>query len=262
MQFDTRNDFAAQIVPTMLTEHVTNQKALALLQGWDFQQPADGSSGTAAANSSAAATYFNQFWHDLVGLTFDELPKADRPDGSDRWFVVFDNLFQDPTNAWWDNKSTAKVETRDDIVTEAMNQAASQLSKSQGGTPADWRWGKINKLTIENQSLGTSGIGPIEWLFNVGPYGVPGGCDMVVADCSDLSQSFGTVDSLPSMRMIVDLSNLDHSRWVQLVGESGHAFSSHYHDQFNLWLHGQTLPMRWDSATIKSATKDTLTLTP
>ena len=264
MQFDTRNGFAAQIVPTLLTENVTGEaaKAKTLLDGWDFQQPADGASGTPAGKSSAAAAYFNQFWHDLVGLTFDEIPAADRPDGGDRWFTVFDGLFADPTNAWWDNTSTPQVETRDDIVKQALNEAATQLSGSQGSDPSAWRWGTINTLTIENQSLGTSGIGPIEWLFNVGPVGVPGGCDVVVASCSDLSQSFGVVDSLPSMRMIVDMSNLDASRWVQLVGESGHAFSSHYHDQLNLWLNGETLPMRWNEDSIKNEAKDTLTLTP
>ena len=29
---------------------------------------------------------------------------------------------------------------------------------------------------------------------------------------------------MPSMRMIVDLANLDASRWIQLTGNSGHAF--------------------------------------
>ena len=64
------------------------------------------------------------------------------------------------------------------------------------------------------------------------------------------------------MRMIVDLSNLDTSRWIQLTGESGHAFSSHYHDQFDLWRTGHTLPMRWNEQTIKHEAADTLTLTP
>jgi penicillin G amidase len=263
MQFDTRNDFAEQITPTLLGEHVAGDTsaAQALLTDWDFTQPADGKTGTASARSSAAAAYFNEFWHDLVALTFDEIPAADRPDGGDRWFVVFDNLFNDPTNAWWDDRSTTAVETRDDIIVKAMNEASTQLRKAQGTDPTGWRWGKLNQLTIENQSLGTSGIAPIEWLFNYGPVGVPGGCDIVVASCSDLSQSFGDVDSLPSMRMIVDMSNLDASRWVQLVGESGHAFSAHYHDQFQLWLTGQLLPMRWDQTTIKGSAADTLTLT-
>ena len=51
---------------------------------------------------------------------------------------------------------------------------------------------------------------------------------------------------MPSMRMIVDLANLDESRWIQLTGNSGHAFHANYDDQFELWRTGQNLPMRWD----------------
>ena len=54
------------------------------------------------------------------------------------------------------------------------------------------------------------------------------------------------VDAVPSMRMIVNLANLDDSRWIQLTGNSGHAFHPNYADQFELWRTGQTLPMRWN----------------
>jgi penicillin amidase len=70
------------------------------------------------------------------------------------------------------------------------------------------------------------------------------------------------VDWVPSMRMIVDLSNLDGSRWVQLMGQSGHAFSPHYSDQFELWRTGRTLPMRWDRATIAREARHELRLRP
>ena len=62
--------------------------------------------------------------------------------------------------------------------------------------------------------------------------------------------------------MIVDLSNLDASRWVQLTGNSGHAFDAHYDDQFELWRTGANLPMHWDRASIEADATDTLTLTP
>jgi len=64
------------------------------------------------------------------------------------------------------------------------------------------------------------------------------------------------------MRMIVDISNLDASRWVQLSGNSGHAFHDNYADQFELWRTGRNLPMRWDRATIESGATHTLTLSP
>jgi penicillin amidase len=62
------------------------------------------------------------------------------------------------------------------------------------------------------------------------------------------------------MRLIVDMSNLDASRWAQVSGESGHAFSAHYSDQLDLWRTGQTLPMLWSEPIIRRTATDTLTL--
>ena len=56
---------------------------------------------------------------------------------------------------------------------------------------------------------------------------------------------------VPSMRMIVDLADLDRSRWINLAGESGHAFSDHYTDQTEFWRTGRTTAMRCRPATIR-----------
>jgi penicillin amidase len=115
---------------------------------------------------------------------------------------------------------------------------------------------------LRNASFGSSGIGPIEWLFNVGPRPVSGGNATVNATSWEPSSGGYDTDESPSMRMIVDMSNLDRSRWIELTGESGHAFSPHYSDQFDLWRIGATLPMRWTEAGIKASTVDTLVLKP
>jgi penicillin amidase len=49
---------------------------------------------------------------------------------------------------------------------------------------------------------------------------------------------------------------------VNLTGASGHAFDSHYTDQTNLWVHGQTLPWAFSRRAVEASTKDTLTLVP
>ena len=64
------------------------------------------------------------------------------------------------------------------------------------------------------------------------------------------------------MRMIVDMSNMDESRWIQLTGNSGHAFHDNYDDQFDLWRVGANLPMRWERRTIEAEATHTLTLRP
>ena len=46
----------------------------------------------------------------------------------------------------------------------------------------------------------------------------------------------------PAMRMLVDLGDLDASRWVNQSGISGHAFHRHYDDQTELWANQRLWP--------------------
>ena len=253
MQFDNRNGFAPVLVPLLLPIKVGGPipSAVDLLRTWDFQQPAD----------SAAAAFYNTTWRHLLLRTFDELPADQKPDGGSRWYEVMRRLLADPSSTWWDDRSTPTVEGRDDILGYALADGYTVLHNRLGKDPSKWKWGDIHTLTLQNATFGKSGIGPIEWLFNVGPEGVSGGDAIVNATGWDAAEGY-EVDAVPSMRMIVDLSNLDDSRWIQFTGNSGHAFHSNYSDQFELWRNGQNLPMRWDRGTIESESADTLTLTP
>jgi penicillin amidase len=64
------------------------------------------------------------------------------------------------------------------------------------------------------------------------------------------------------MRMVVDLDDLDRSRWINLSGESGHVTSGHYRDQTPLWVDGQTLPWAFGRGAVEKSAEDTLTLEP
>jgi len=261
MQFDNRNGMAPAVVPSLTQVPLsgTAAKAQALLSGWDFQQPADGAGGTPQARSSAAAAYYNAVWRHLLVRLFDELPGDHEADGGDRWFEVVRQLLSEPASPWWDDRTTPAVESADAVITAAMVDAAGELAKRLGDDPAGWRWGRLHQLTVRNQTFGKSGIGVVEWMFNHGPADTAGGQSIVNATGWDASVGY-EVDWVPSMRMIADLSNLDGSRWVQLTGESGHAFSAHYHDQFELWRTGRMVPMRWNRDTITGEAADTLTL--
>jgi penicillin G amidase len=263
MQFDNRNGMAPALVPALLAAPATGTaaKAQALLRDWDFQQPADGRPGSSDAKRSAAAAYYNAVWRSLLVRTFDELPEGDRPGGDDRWFEVVRRLLGQPDSAWWDDLGTPQRETEPDIVAAAMRDAATELARRLGDDPAGWRWGKLHQFTVRNQTFGKSGIAPIEWLFNRGPYDTAGGPSIVNATGWNAAVGY-EVDWVPSMRMIVDLSNLDASRWVQLTGASGHAFSPHYSDQLELWRTGRTTPMRWDRPSVQREAADRLTLKP
>jgi penicillin amidase len=264
IQFDAQNTFAKQITPALLAVPVTGETAAAqaLLRGWDFQQRPDGKAGTPAGQSSAAAAYFNAVYRQLLARTFDELPHGHRGGQGDRWFLVVRALLETPDSPWWDDRATPQVEYRDDILAASMRAATTDLNSRMGDKPADWRWGRVHTLELTNATFGDSGIAPIEWLFNRGPAGVSGGSSIVNATGWDPTSDNYEVNAVPSMRMVVDLGHLDASRWIQLTGDSGHAFSPHYWDQFELWRTGQTLPMRWDEAGIRQSAKHTQTLHP
>jgi penicillin amidase len=262
MQFDNRNGFAPTLVPALLAQRLTGTGATAqgLLRTWDFQQPAGGDGATGRA--SAAAAYYNAVWRHLLVRLFDELPADYKPEGNDRWYEVVRGLLAQPDSPWWDVRATPSVEHAPDILRAAQQDAVKELTGRLGGDPTAWRWGDLHQLTLRNATFGTSGIGAVEWLVNDGPYPVSGGGAIVNATGWDASSGGYEVNAVPSMRMLVDLSNLDASRWIQLTGNSGHAFDDHYHDQVDLWRTGRTLPMRWDADAIRKGADDRLTLQP
>jgi penicillin G amidase len=264
MQFDNRNGFAPTLVPALRAAAIdrptpVQEAAGRLLDGWDFQQPAGDRPGE--QRSSAAAAYYNAVWSNLLRLTFDELG-ADYPaDGGDRWFEAVRALLDTPADPYWDDRATPQVEQRDDMLRRAQIDAVAELAKAQGDEPADWRWGAMHTLTPRNATFGESGIGPIEWLFNDDTVGVSGGDAIVNATGWSAGEGY-EVDAVPSMRMIVNMADLDQSRWIQLTGNSGHAFHDNYTDQAELWRTGQLLPFRFAQATIEREAAVTQTLTP
>ncbi|WP_328991278.1 penicillin acylase family protein [Kribbella sp. NBC_01245] len=255
IQLDSKNANAEMLVPHLLDIGIPDdfvRQGQDVLRGWDFQQPAD----------SAAAAYFNIVWRNVLALTFhDQMPESIWPDGGSRWFEAVRDLVDEPNNAWWDDLGTPQRESRDDVLREAMMKARSDITKAMARDPENWEWGRLHKLTLTNQTLGKSGIGVVDRLFNRGPYELGGGNSLVNATSWDAAKGYA-VTAVPSMRMVVDLDNLDNSRWINLTGVSGHAFHGNYTDQTELWVKGQTLPWAFTRGAVEARREHTFTLTP
>ncbi|GHE29272.1 penicillin amidase [Streptosporangium violaceochromogenes] len=254
VQQDTHNGLAAALVPRLTALKVAGGAAQALgtLRGWDGSQETD----------SGAAMYFNAVWRHLLIETFDDdLPPGARPGGGDRWFEVIRVMLDKADDPFWDDRRTSARETRDDMLRRAMATAYDELTDRLGPDVASWRWGDLHTLTLTGQTFGSTGVGLIDRLFNRGPFPVPGNDDAVNAAGWDVQEDYA-VNWLPSMRMIVDLSDLDGSRWINLTGASGHAFHDNYWDQAPLWATGKTLPMLAREESVRKAAVHSLTLTP
>lgn len=224
-----------------------------LLRSWNYRQGAD----------SAAAAYFNVVWRQVLERTFaDELPEALEPDGGDRWFTVVSRILRRASNHWWDDVATdGVVEDRDQVLREAMIAARDELTARQSPNADEWSWGALHELELRSATLGESGIGVVEWLFNRGGWEVAGGGSLVNATGWDARDGYDVVTA-PSMRMVVPMDDLDAATWINLTGVSGHAFHPHYTDQTDRWARGETLPWAFTPDAVEAAGEDVLTLTP
>jgi penicillin G amidase len=281
MQADDVNPVARLLVPYLLEIKINDpwvREAQDLLRGWDMRNESD----------SKAAAYFNSVWRQVLMLAFgDKLPfsvRADndcassagnggtqcgarddstaQPDGGDRWNEVVRSLLGSQESPWWNvSKDPGAITTRDGLLHKAMTEARKELTAKLGKDIDTWSWGRLHTLTLENQTLGTEGPGVVKYLLNRGPYEMSGGEGLVNATGWNAAQGYA-VTTVPSMRMVVDLSNLDASRWINLTGASGHVWHDNYTDQTELWRKGKTLAWPFSQAAVDKAAKDRLTLEP
>jgi penicillin amidase len=251
MQGDTYNLLARDVLPPLLALKFDDPKlsaGLDLLKKWDYVQSMD----------SAPAALYNLLWVHLIGDTFyDDLPEDLWPGPGDRTAMTFVTLFAQPDSHWWDDAKTANAtETRDDILRRAFAEACAEAETRLGTDAGQWAWGKLHLATFKNSTLGRSGVAPIEALFNRGPVETGGGSDTInavgyrISLPSDSATAYKTyeVNWVPSMRMIVDLSNFDASQTMHTTGQSGHAFSAHYNDMIESWRTIRYHPMLWSKA--------------
>jgi penicillin amidase len=226
------------------------KEAVALLRTWDAQNNAD----------SAAAAYANVLWSNLVLNLFEQREQPLPHDGQGRLFTVVAALLDDPADPLWANEKIG-TSTMEEMLALSAEQAYDELSGLQGTAVSRWNWGDLHAITLTSATLGSSGIAPIEGLFNRGPYPVGGGPSVVNATGWQLGEGYETT-TVPSMRMVIDLSDFDASTWNHLTGASGHAFHPHYVDQTENWSDGIQTPWAFSADAVDEATVDTLVLTP
>lgn len=221
---------------------------------WDYQMSMD----------SQQAGLYAYFWVKLSHNLFsDQLGDIIGPDEGDQGMWSVYALAQKPDDVWWDDTTTADVtETRDDIIARSFREAVDAITAEHTSDRANWAWGKLHTATFVSNPLGASGIDLIENMVNRGPVETAGGSDIVNATGWDYDSSGFDVRSLPSMRMIIDFSDLSNSLTMHTTGQSGHPFSPHYGDMIDLWRNIQYHPMLWTEDQVKNATTSTLTLVP
>jgi penicillin G amidase len=161
--------------------------------------------------------------------------------------VFLQNLIDNNLDRWLPPGDHDLNET----LMKSLDEAVRQIPKRVGSDDHHaWKWGNTIPLTFRHPLGGSRLLG---WLLNVGPFPQSGSASTI----KRATRGVG-----PSMRMVVDLGDLDDSVENITLGESGQPFSPYYKDQFKAWYHGQSFPMLFSDETVRKGMVHRLVLQP
>ncbi len=259
IQTDVLSPFAREVtghVVAILEKQENRPPALETayryLKGWDFEMRGE-STATAIFQVFLVHLLRNTF-HDELG---DTLYKAFLEFGA---FPLRDlqKFFAGGTQRWFDDVTTKTVrETQTDQVLKSLKEAVAELTQKFGSKPEKWRWDKLHTMTFRHL-LGSQAM--LSKIFNVGPLPLGGGLTTVNNARYQLNKPYDCWVG-PSMRMIVDFSDLSKMKMILPPGEVEHPLSPHFRDQAEMWVNGLYLDCHSDVRQVQEEGK-ALTLQP
>ena len=259
IQFDNYNQAAARAVPWLQAlglEDARLTDAIDWLAEWDFQNDA----------ASAQAALFNVFWDRFIPLVFDEVPVYKESFNLHRLESMWDN----PQHPVWANAELG-ISDPAELAARALGEALDWMEENYGTDREAWQWGQLHVANFRAAPLGQlpEGLDPrldemlpfLNAIFNR-ETPASGGDTIVNATSWKIGTGNFEVSWLPSMRMVLDLSNWDNSLAIHTTGQSGDPQSKHYGDMVNLWATGQYHPHRFSMDAVADAAVETFTLVP
>ena len=160
---------------------------------------------------------------------------------------------------WWNNYQSSTIQTRQVVVGQAWQATLKHLNKTLGPKLDDWQWGKAHTLT-HNHPLGAQK--PLDKLFDVGKFAVPGGHELPNNLSSGYSSAPWAVEYGPSTRRLIDFAAPEQALGINPVGQSGVKFDKHYSDQAKAYSEGRYYPQHLAEKDIEQNTQSKLTLVP
>ena len=274
IQNDTRLLRADDLVPALVAADPATG------DGREVQRLVDGWNGACDLDSRGCSAYEVTEWR-LLRALFDPWLGTLAPMyvGTDPSRLALRAAVADAASPFWDDPATPAVETRDGRLAAALDDAGAELRDALGD-PSRWAWARVHTTTFREQTLGRSGIGLLEGLFNAGPYGIPGTDDAVNKGNTNLAGWYPdpdvpgaapgtlfdafTMTTHPSYRLTVELSpgRLDAARIVISTGQGGNPGGRHYSDLVDDWISGRTVPLPFTRDAVEARASTRLVLAP
>lgn len=161
------------------------------------------------------------------------------------------HFLRNDSSVWWNDIQTAEVvESRNMIFEKAYEQTISDLVNQMGSNTDTWEWGRVHVLEHQHP-IGQKK--PFNLLFNVGPYPVPGGPEVVNQSGFDLCpDGIYRVKYGPAMRRVIDFADVENSKSILPTGQSGNVMSRYYYDQAIMYNTGKFRKQKMNRAEIEA----------
>jgi acyl-homoserine lactone acylase PvdQ len=222
--------------------------ALGRLAGWD---------GALAGESAEAAIFMTWLSRTTERIFADELGR-DLWDEYRQWphwqAKALDRLARTGDDRWCDDVRTGEREDCAAILGLALEEGLADLAARQGSDAARWRWDRENVIVFPHAPF--EGVWGLRAFFS---RRVRAG-----GSATTLSPVMRIQDQIviSSYRQIVDLGDLERSRFVHPLGQSGQPGGTHFLDLLDAWRSGRYVPMRFSREAVDAAAASRLRLLP
>jgi len=252
MQTDLVSPYALRVVAALRELKLSDPhavRAVAILSGWDGRATVRGPS---------------RLFYAFMRAVCREVTSPLRRGTSGAWVTwsLLDRMITGRGGATlWDDPATPQRETRTGGIERALVAALDSVEREDGRDPRRWSWGRVHQLVYEHPFASVLPA-VLARRLAFGPVPLPGEWHTLDVAGFDLDGDGYHVVHIPSARIVVDMGDLDASRIVLPLGQSGQLFDRHASDLLPAWSTGRDVPFPFHEAAVAKATLSTMRFVP
>jgi len=260
IQMDVKVKSAETMIPIIVEEldgagDPKVERASDILRDWH-------AGGCMATLDSKGTGLYEVIIREIAKRTFpDELGKSlySHLTTADMILHALFEIADDPDSEWWDDRTTPEVETRAEVFRAAALAANKYCEKQMGRDPADWEWGKLQRLTIRT----TLGFLPWNRRYRAGTYPLAGTEESPKAAGGLFFGPLGFMNLAgPSSRIVVDMAEPRVIHFNSSTGNSENPDSPMFDSITRDWLDGEYRRLSMDEDEFREGAIGELVLEP
>ena len=225
IQADTLSIVARELVPGLLELPAKSDAARRLqaaVRGWDLK------AGLRSTGPTAFAFYYRELLRVLEDETGEKYHNV---------ALFITNAFTKGSKYCDDVRTKDVTESCAMFMSQALEKGSAALEAKLGSDPSAWQWERIHRTNFK----AILGAAPV--IGGIFERSIANNGNTLTVNVAGYNQDTFVQTAGPSYRGLYDFANLDSSRYMHTLGQSGDPFSKHFDDFLPLWRDVKTIPM-------------------